>query len=64
MIKNGFDLLDIKKLYIDEFFNYYYELVYSLEQSKQLPEGSYDRVQGIDRSSEKLDSFFGNLDVK
>jgi len=64
MVKNGFSLLDIKKLYIDEFFNYYYELVYSLEQSKQLPEGSYDKVQGIDRSSEKLDSFFGNLDVK
>lgn len=63
MVRNGFSILELKKLYIDEFFNYYYELVHSLESSKELPEGSYDKAQGIDRSSEKMDSFFGSLNT-
>lgn len=63
MVRNGFSLYDLKKLYIDEFFNYYYELVYSLEQSKELPEGSYDKAQGIDRSGQKMDDFFGSLKI-
>lgn len=61
MVRQGFSLYELKKLYVDEFFYYYYELVHSLELAKELPDGSYDKARGIDRSSEKLDNFFGQL---
>jgi hypothetical protein len=63
MTRQGFGLLELKKLYVDELFSYYNELVYSLEKSKELPEGSYDKVRGIDRSGEKLNAFFGALNT-
>lgn len=62
MVKNGFSLLDVKQLYIDELFDYYGELVYILEQAKELPEGSYEDytadITGEDKSIEKMFDFF------
>lgn len=54
----GFTLQDVKSLYIDEFKEYYNETVYSLQISKSLPEGSYDKLKGIDRTEENLASLF------
>ena len=54
----GFALSDIKNLYIDEFKEYYNETVYSLEMTKSLPQGSYDKLKGVDRTEENLASLF------
>ena len=58
MVKQGFALSDLKSLYIDEFREYYCEVIYTLEESKALPEGTYDKARGIDRSGEKLSQLF------
>jgi len=60
-VKNGLSLLEIRKLYIDEFFKFYFELVYTLEQSGEMEKGAYDKVQGIDRSSENFSKLFAHL---
>lgn len=60
-VRYGFSLSDLKKLYIDEFFEYYYELVYNLEKSEVLKEGAYEKVQGIDKSADRLSQFFGRF---
>ena len=57
-VTNGIGLLDVKKLYIDEFVEYYNELVYTLESSGKLKEGSYDKIKGIDRTVDKLREMF------
>lgn len=57
-MKQGFGLYDIKMLYIDEFKEYYNETVQNLESSGDLPEGSYDKLKGVDRTSENLASLF------
>jgi hypothetical protein len=58
MVKQGFALFDLKTLYIDEFSEYYSETIRALELSGDLPEGSYDKLKGIDRTSENLASLF------
>jgi hypothetical protein len=44
MVVNGFSLLELRKLYIDELFNFHQELIYSLEQMGKLKEGSYAKI--------------------
>ena len=46
-------------MYIHEFISYYNEIVYLLEKSGEMEEGSYDKVTGIDRSVDKLKSLVG-----
>lgn len=45
MVMSGFSLFDLRKLYFDELFEYHGELVYILEQKKDLPEGTYDKMK-------------------
>lgn len=45
MVTCGFSLFDLRKLYLDELFEYNAELVYILEQKKELPEGTYDKMK-------------------
>lgn len=61
MVKNNFSLLELRKLYLDEFFSFYNELVYHMEQAKELPENSYDKVRGVDNSAQRVDEFFSKL---
>lgn len=56
-VEYGLSLSDIRKMYIDEFIEYYHEIVWILEQRKELEQGSYDKVRGIDRSAEKIKAF-------
>ena len=58
MKAGGLSLSEIRNMYINEFMDYYYEIVYLLEQSKEMQEGSYDKVRGIDNSANKLANFF------
>lgn len=41
-------------MYIDEFISFYHEIVWTLESRKELEVGSYDKVRGVDRSTDKL----------
>ena len=45
MVTCGFSLFDLRKLYLDELFEYHAELIYILEQRKELPEGTYDKMK-------------------
>lgn len=44
MVVSGFSLLEVKKLYLDEFVNYYQELFYTLEKRGEYQEGTYDKL--------------------
>jgi hypothetical protein len=61
MVRNNFSLLELRKLYLDEFFSYYNELVYHMEQAKELPENSYEKVLGIDNSAQRIEDFFNKM---
>lgn len=58
MVKNGYSLLEVRKLYLDELFTFYYETVKYLEDSGQLKENTYDKVRGVDTSAERFNEFF------
>jgi hypothetical protein len=57
----GFGLYDLKKLYIDEFFEYYYQLVYNLEAAGVLAEESYNKARGVDNSANIINQAFAKL---
>lgn len=44
MVVNGFSLLELRKLYLDEFHSYYAEMFYNLEQAEKAPEGTYAKI--------------------
>lgn len=54
LVTKGFSLRDVKSLYVDEFREYYNELLYVLEQSGEIKEGSYDKMKGIDHTQEEF----------
>ncbi len=44
MVSSGFSLFELRKLYIDELYDYYQELFYTLEFMGKAKEGSYDKI--------------------
>lgn len=42
--RGGFSLLDLRKLYLDEFSMFYQELIYCLEEAGELKKGNYDKL--------------------
>jgi len=50
MVTCGFSLLELRKLYIDELHEYYFELVYNQEEAGKLKKGSYDKIKAKNRS--------------
>lgn len=44
MVVRGFSLFDLRKLYLDELFEFYEELFYTLEQQGEVKEGTYDKI--------------------
>lgn len=56
MVTCGFSLFEVKKLYIDEAHDYYYELVYHLEQEGKLKSGSYDKIKSRSKPSGVADT--------
>lgn len=49
MVVNGFSLLDLRKLYIDEFYNYYQECIYALENMGKVKDGTYAKIKKSNR---------------
>lgn len=45
MVICGFSLLELRKLYIDELHQFYYELIFHKEATGELKKGSYDKIK-------------------
>lgn len=45
MVTCGFSLYELRKLYIDELHEFYFELVHILEESGKVTKGAYDKVR-------------------
>lgn len=58
LVVNGFSLFDIRKLYIDEFYDYYDETYFALENLGRIKEGSYDKIKEIKNGRQDV---VGNL---
>lgn len=54
MVSQGFSLLELRKLYLDEFFEYAQAIVYVLEQKGEMKEGASDRLTGSDNTVSQL----------
>lgn len=52
MVVNGFSLLELRKLYIDEFYDFYEHLFFTLEQTGKIKEGSHAKIASKTRGSE------------
>lgn len=49
MVVNGFSLLEVRKLYIDEMYMFYEELVYNLEERGSFKEGTYAKMVKVSK---------------
>ncbi len=56
MVVNGFSLFEMRKLYIDELYDYYEHLFYNLEMLGKIKEGSYDKIVSRKQSSRVEDT--------
>lgn len=45
MVINGFSLLELRKLYVDEFYDFYAECIYALENSGKVKDGTYAKIK-------------------
>lgn len=52
MVMSGFSLNNLRKLYIDELYEFYAELVYLLEQRKEVKDGSYAKIKQTEGGAE------------
>lgn len=52
MVINGFSLLELRKLYIDEFNQYHAELIFLLEKTGKAEVGSYDKIKSSNNDIE------------
>ena len=44
MVINGFSLSDLRKLYLDELYDYHEHLFYNLERVGKIKDGTYDAI--------------------
>lgn len=56
MVICGFSLVELRKLYIDEFYEYYYETVFHKEMAGEVKKGSYDKIKRRNQTSEVADN--------
>ena len=61
MVNRGFSLRDLRKLYIDEFYEYAKNLIYILEKKGEIKEGTYSRLDGGDNTVNQLRSALKKL---
>lgn len=63
MVQKGFSLSDVQALYIDELVLYYAELIYVLEESGQVKEGTYEKVS-LEINDDSIDKAFNFFKAK
>lgn len=44
---NGFSLVDVRKLYLDELFEYYKHVFFHLEQKGEVKKGTYEKLESV-----------------
>lgn len=54
MVVEGFSLFELRRLYIDEIYSYYEQLVYTMEKAGKVKEGSYAKI--VKRSKGDVDA--------
>lgn len=54
MVISGFSLIEIRKLYVGEMFEYYKSLVYLQEKRGELKEGAYDKINNSNNTVNSL----------
>lgn len=64
MVVHGFSLLELRKLYVDELFDYYKSLIYMLEKRGDVKEGSFDKLNDGDDVVKALRRQFFKAKVK
>jgi hypothetical protein len=47
LVMNGFALLEVRKLYLDEMFDYYKYVFFHLEHRGEVKKGTYDRIDNV-----------------
>lgn len=47
LVVNGFSLLELRKLYLDELYDFEEHTIFTLEQMGTFKAGSYDKLIGI-----------------
>lgn len=52
MVVNGFSLVELRKLYIDEFHQFYEEMYFVLEKNGSAKEGTYDKIVHSDKGTQ------------
>lgn len=55
MVLQGFALLEIRKLYFDELFEFYKQTVYVLEKRGDFKEGTFDKIAGASSGEATVD---------
>lgn len=61
MVNRGFSLRDLRKLYIDEFYDYAKNLIYVLEKRGEIKEGTYSKINEDDSTVNQLRSALKKL---
>ena len=54
MVRNGYSLLELKQLDIDEFYSYVEATFYTLEQAGEIKKGTHDKITGEDNTVDQL----------
>ena len=52
MVVSGFSLLEVRKLYLDELYEYHKALIYTLEKKGEVKEGTYRKFDDADSVNE------------
>lgn len=49
LVMHGFSLLDVRKLYVDEMFEYYKFVFFHLENRGDAKKGTFEKLDGMDQ---------------
>ena len=61
MVVNGFSLSDLRKLYLDELYDFHEHLFYTLEQTGVIKAGSYDKIMSQKRNGVPVEDTINKL---
>lgn len=58
---NGFSLLEVRKLYLDEMYDFHDHLFFVLEQSGKVKEGTYDKIVSSKKKEVRVEDTINQL---
>jgi hypothetical protein len=60
-VVNGFSLLEVRKLYLDEMYEYHEHLFFTLEKTGVFKEGTYDKMMSMKNKSVPVEDTINQL---